>query len=164
MLAGPGHLCYGCVMKVLHLLTVGAAAAAMLLAASGADAQQRPIGGGPRNWIPSNGGGMQGMHGIHGRRGFHDRGGFFVPLFWDDRDDPVIIEKTVVKEVPVAAEPKPPEPPKREPYAIGKSYASLPGGCMKLIEGGGSYYLCSGEWYQEVSSGGAVKYKAVAKP
>ena len=160
MLAGPGHLCYGWVMKVLHLLTVGTAAAAMLFAASETQAQQRPIGGGPRNWIPSNGGGMQGMQGIHGRRGFHDRGGFFLPLFWDDRDDPVIIEKTVVKETVVVKDPPPP-PPKREPYAVGKTYDTLPPqGCMKLIENGGSYYLCSGEWYQQVGG----KYKAVAKP
>ena len=145
-------------MKAPHLLAFGAAAAVMLSAASGAEAQQRPIGGGPRNWIPANGGGMQGMHGRHG---IHGRGGFFLPLFWDDRDDPVIIEKTVVQEVPVAAPPPPPPPPKREPYAVGKNYDTLPPqGCMKMIEDGASYYLCSGEWYQQVGS----KYKAVAKP
>ena len=157
-------------MKAPHLLAFGAAAAAMLFAASGAEAQQRAIGGTPRNWIPSNGGGMQGMHGIqrihsrhgfHGRGRIHDRGGVFLPLFWDDQDEPVIIEKTVVKEVPVAAPPPPPPPPKREPYAVGKSYDTLPPqGCMKLIENGGSYYLCSGEWYRQVGG----KYKAVAKP
>ena len=148
-------------MKAPHLLAFGAAAAVMLSAASGAEAQQRPIGGGPRNWIPGNGGGMQGMHGRHG---IHGRGGFFLPLFWDDRDHPVIIEKEVVKEAPVAAPPPAAAPPKRESYAIGKSYDSLPPqGCMKLIENGASYYLCSGEWYRQIGSGSAVKYKAVAK-
>jgi hypothetical protein len=32
-----------------------------------------------------------------------------------------------------------------------------------MIEGGASYYLCSGEWYGETGSGRAVTYKAVAK-
>ena len=55
-------------------------------------------------------------------------------------------------------------PPPREPYVLGKSYASLPGGCMKMIEDSVSYYLCSGEWYRQVGGGRSAKYKAVAKP
>ena len=35
---------------------------------------------------------------------------------------------------------------------------------MKLIDGGVSYYHCSGEWYRQVGSGSAVQYKAVAAP
>jgi hypothetical protein len=148
MLAGLGHLCYVRTMKAPHLLAVGAAVAAMLFAASGAEAQQRPIGGGPRNSLPADGG-------MHGR----DR--FVLPVVWVEQQDPVIIEKTVVKEVPVAAEPKPPPPPPREPYAIGKSYDTLPPqGCMKMIEDGASYYLCSGEWYRQVGG----KYEAVKQP
>jgi hypothetical protein len=138
-------------MKAPNLLAVGAAAAAMIFAASGAEAQQRPIGGAMRNPLPANGSGM------------HDRHRFFLPFFWVEREGPVIIEREVVREVPVVVEPKPPAPP-REPYKIGASYASLPGGCMKLIEDGASYYLCSGEWYRQVGGGSAVKYKAVARP
>jgi hypothetical protein len=105
---------------------------------------------------------MQGTHRIHGR---HGTDGFFLPYYWDDDDDTVIIEKEVVREVPVAAPPPPPAPPPREPYAVGKSYASLPsGGCMKMIADGASYYLCSGEWYRQVGSGSAAKYMAVAQP
>ena len=89
--------------------------------------------------------------------------GFFIPYFVE-RQAPVIIEREVVREVPVVVEPPPPPPPPREPYVIGKSYASLPGGCMKMIEGGASYYLCSGEWYRQVGSSRAATYKAIAQP
>jgi hypothetical protein len=43
---------------------------------------------------------------------------------------------------------------------IGASYASLPGGCMKWIEGGASYYYCGGEWYRQLGK----QYRAVARP
>ena len=133
-------------MKAPHLLAFGAAAAAMLFAASGAEAQQRPIGGGPRNSFSADG-------------RMHGKNRFFLPFVWVEQQDPVVIEKTVVKETVVVKDP--PAPPKREPYAVGKTYDTLPPeGCMKLIENGGSYYLCSGEWYQQVGG----KYKAVAKP
>ncbi len=50
---------------------------------------------------------------------------------------------------------------KRKPYVIGESYASLPGGCMKMIEGGASHYWCGGgEWYRPDGK----QYRAVAKP
>jgi hypothetical protein len=138
-------------MKAPHLLAVGAAATAMIFAASGAEAQQRPIGGVMRNPLPAHEGGMHGRH------------RFFLPFYYVDQEDRVIIEREVVREVPVVVEPKSPPPPPREPYVIGKSYSSLPSGCMKMIEDGASYYLCSGEWYRQVGSGSAVKYKAVAK-
>lgn len=138
-------------MKAPHLLAVGAAAVAMTLAASAAEARQRPVPGEVRSPPPAQ------THGMHGKPRF------FFPFFVAGRET-VIIEREVVREVPVAVEPPPPPPPPRESYAIGKSYASLPSGCMKLIEDGASYYLCSGEWYRQVGSGGAVKYKAVAKP
>ena len=93
----------------------------------------------------------------HGRghgHGFRGGGGFFFV-------DEVVVEREVVREVP-AAPPQPavapPEP--RKPYVIGRVYASLPGGCMKLIESGASYYICSGDWYRQVGS----QYKAVAQP
>lgn len=119
--------------------------------ASGAEAQQRSAGG-LHSSLPARHGGMHGRHRV------------FAPVFLVEREAPVVIEREVVREVPVAVEPPPPPPPPREPYVIGKSYATLPpSGCMKMIEGSASYYLCSGEWYQQVSSGGAVTYKAVAK-
>ena len=93
-------------------------------------------------------------HGHGHGRGFHG-GGFYVI----DRE--VVIEREVVREVPAAppaAAAAPPEP--RKPYVIGRTYASLPGGCMKLIERGASYYICSGDWYRQVGS----QYKAVARP
>ena len=139
-------------MKGLHLFTAAAAAAAMLIStASPAEARQRPIGGEFRT--PPRGH----HHGTHGKHRF------FIPFFIVQRE-PVIIEREVVREVPVVVEPPPPPPPPRKPYRIGASYASLPGGCMKLIEGGASYFLCSGEWYRQIGSGSAATFKAVAKP
>jgi hypothetical protein len=152
ILAGLGHRCYGSAMRAPHFLAVGAAAAAMIFAESGAEAQQRPITGGMRSPPPGHGAGMNGKQ------------RFFLPFYFVQREDTVIIQREVVREVPVVVEPKPPPPPPREPYVVGKSYASLPSGCMKLIEDGASYYLCSGEWYRQVGSAGAVKYEAVAQP
>jgi hypothetical protein len=73
---------------------------------------------------------------------------------------PVIIEReVVVREVAAPAPPAPPPP--RKPFVIGRSYAALPGGCMKMIEGGASYYYCGGgEWYRLVGK----QYRAVAQP
>lgn len=155
MLAGPGYRCYVGAMHIPQLLAMGAATVAVLVfAASAAEAERRPIGGGLRSPPPAHHGEMHGKHGGHP---------VFVPFFVVERQAPVIIEREVVREVPVVVEPPPPPPPPREPYVIGKSYASLPGGCMKLIEETVSYYLCSGEWYRQVGSGRAAKYKAVAK-
>jgi len=50
--------------------------------------------------------------------------------------------------------------PPRKPYVIGSTYASLPGGCMKLIDGGVSYYYCDGEWYRQV---GDANYRAIKR-
>jgi hypothetical protein len=128
------------------------AATAILILASAAEAEQRQIGGAPRGLPATHHGGMHGDH------------GFFVPVFVEQQA-PVIIEREVVREVPVVVEAPPPPPPPREPYVIGKSYATLPpSGCMKMIEGAASYYLCSGEWYRQVGSSSAVMYKAVAQP
>ena len=71
-----------------------------------------------------------------------------------------VIEREVVHEVPVNAA-APPPPPAPEPYVLGRSYASLPSGCMKMVERGATYYNCSGDWYREV---GRSRYKAVAAP
>jgi hypothetical protein len=126
--------------------------ALLALAAWQADAQSRPAGGVPRTVIPSSQGPIRGM---------------------------IIVEREVerIVEVPVEAPPPPaavplpqesgrgdkpaaPEtPPPREPYVIGKSYSSLPGGCMKLIEELVAYYYCDGDWYRQQGS----QYQAVAK-
>jgi len=147
-------------MKALSLLVAGAATAVAM--ASTAEAQQRSMGGAPRGPTLANHAGMHaGMHGgMHG--GLHGGQGVFIPYYVER--EPVVIEREIVREVPVVAEPPPPKPPPREPYVIGKSYASLPpSGCMKLIEDAVSYYMCSGEWYRQVGNGSAVTYKAVAK-
>lgn len=141
-------------MKAFLLLAVGVATVGVL-AASPAGAQARAIGGAPRGLPPAHSGGMHG--GAFGHQGF------FVPFFVE-REPPVIVEREVVREVPVVVEPPPPPPPPREPYVIGKSYASLPGGCMKMIQDAASYYLCSGEWYRQVGSGSGARFKAVAQP
>ncbi len=75
-----------------------------------------------------------------------------------------VIEREVVKEAPPPPPPAEPAPPPRKPYVIGASYDTLPGGCMKMIENGDSYYLCSGEWYQLVSGGKDGPYLAVKAP
>ena len=143
-------------MKLFRLF-VAAASAGMLSSACPVQAQARAISGAPRGLPPGPPGGM---HGGHGGFGHH---GFFIPYFVE-REPTVIVQREVVREVPVAVEPPPPPPPPREPYVLGKSYASLPGGCMKMIQGSASYYLCSGEWYRQVGSGSGARFKAVAQP
>ena len=72
----------------------------------------------------------------------------FPGVFVVEREVVHVIEREVVHVDP----PPPPEPPPspRKPYKLGASYDSLPPGCMKMIERGTSYYLCSGEWYRQV--------------
>ena len=139
-------------MKRLHLLALTAAMAALtIFAAAEADAQRRPgvtIGGWSNPPPPRHGGGMHGRH-------------HFFPIFIVEREPPVIIEReVVVREVPVIVEPPAPPPPPRPAHVIGRTYASLPGACMKLIEDGASFYLCDGEWYRQVGK----QYRAVARP
>ena len=140
-------------VKYVHVLALSAiASAALIFAVAKADAQVRTHG--PRNNIPSQGGGMDsGMNG-----GFaNGLGGVWVV----ERDVPVVIERELVKEVPVPVPATPPEP--RKPYVIGASYDSLPGGCMKLIEEGTSFYYCDGGWYRQVGEGRSVSYKAIQR-
>ncbi len=152
-------------MKCVQLVALGLA----VVAGSPAAAQQRSPAFGPRVTLPSHpspfGGSFGGRHG----RG-HGFPVFVVverPLDYA-RDERVVVIREVVRD----AGPPPPSagadgpPPRsredqREPYMLGKSYASLPGGCMKMIEGGESYYWCSGgEWYRAVGT----RFKAVARP
>lgn len=146
-------------MKLFRLLAIGAALAALpTLAVAEANAQQRPVGGGPRITLPShtNHFSWERHHGFHG--------GVFIV----ERQVPVIVEREVVREVAVTPPPTPPhqgEGSPRKPYVIGSTYASLPPqGCMKLIEDGASYYFCSGEWYRQLGTGRVAKYRAVARP
>jgi hypothetical protein len=89
---------------------------------------------------------------------------FAFPLFVVEPQ--VIVEREVVHDAAPAAPPVPaePPPPPRKPYVLGRSYDRLPGGCMKMIERGTSYFQCSGEWYRQVGGGSAGPYIAVARP
>ena len=80
-------------------------------------------------------------------------------------DREYVVEREIIREVPgeTPAPPAPPPPP-RKPFVLGRTYASLPGPCMKLIEGGETYFQCSGEWYRQVRDKGAGAYVAVAQP
>ena len=147
-------------MRYLHVFGISAVVSVVLiLAAREASAEDRPVGGVPRNHLPStNHFSWEGGHG-HGR--FHD--GFGGGGVWIvDREVPVYVDREVPVPVPVAVETPAPAPP-REAYVIGKTYASLPGSCMKLIEEGVSFYYCSGEWYRQVGEGRAAMYRAVAR-
>jgi hypothetical protein len=135
---------------VMHgkcLLALGVAACA--LATIPASAQSRGVGGGFRYLPPAPvaNGPFFGFPGVYVIERVH------------------VIEREVVKEVPAAPPPKPPPPPPpRKPYVIGASYDTLPSGCMKMIENGASFYLCSGEWYRQVGSESGTTYKAVKAP
>jgi hypothetical protein len=123
---------------------MGAALTAVLLLAATASAQQT---------IPMK----------FGRAPPAPRTSVIVPGFgWPFYERDVVhhvYEREVIREVP--AEPAPPPPPPRKAFAIGRSYDSLPGGCMKMVEGGASYFYCGGDWYREV---GRSLYQAVASP
>ena len=131
-------------MKAVQLLALMAG----LVAASAAGAQQHYRIGGYSP--PGRPGG-----------GFHGHRGFAIPWIVDD-DRVVVVEREVIREVPVApAAPPPPPAPPRKPWALGASYDSLPSGCMKMLSDGAAFYNCSGEWYRQVA---AHSYKAVEGP
>jgi hypothetical protein len=134
-------------MGMKSLLIAGAAISAAAFAPTLADAQSHGVGGGFRHLPPPPlaSGPFLGFPGV-----------YVVERVQ-------VIEREVVKEVPAPPPPEPPPPP-RKPYAIGASYDTLPGGCMKMIQDGDSYYLCSGEWYRKVGTESGVTYKAVKAP
>jgi hypothetical protein len=146
-------------MTSLHRSILGAAVgASAFLAAAGAGGQQRPVSG-ARITYPSHANHFS-WEGRHG--GFHGHGGGVWILRQAQDERVIVVEREVVREKPAAAPatPAPPASP-RKPYVIGASYASLPGGCMKWIEGGASYYYCGGgEWYRQLGK----QYRAVARP
>jgi hypothetical protein len=86
-----------------------------------------------------------------------------VPIYIERE---VVVERQVVESVtPPPAPPHQGEgssapPPPRKPYVVGSTYASLPGGCMKMIEAGSAFYYCGGDWYRQVGRA----YRAVREP
>jgi hypothetical protein len=111
------------------------------------------------NSVPSQGG-VRGSG--HGSMGSFHRGhrGFANDVFIYEEPDVVHDVVVVHDEASAAPEPSPPPPTPREPYVIGRTYSALPGGCMKMIEGGASYFHCSEGWYRQVGA----QYRAVAGP
>jgi len=139
-------------MKVFAIMVAGSMLA---LGASDAAAQQRSASG-ARITFPSQANLFSWERGHGFKRGF---GGVLIV----QQQVPVIVEREAPP--PPAAVPLPEQgqggakAPPRKPYVIGSSYDSLPGGCMKMIEDGVSYYYCSGgEWYRQVGK----LYRAVA--
>jgi hypothetical protein len=155
----------------MNALRLTAAGTLLALAPAGVSAQVLPGGGLAGPLYPQPGSGSlyptpippQGS--VRGSRdGFHRgfRHGFGGTVFIYAEPE-VVHDVVVVHDTPApepAAAPEPPPPP-RERYVIGKSYDSLPAGCMKMVEAGGTYFLCSGDWYREV---GRDRYKAVTAP
>lgn len=138
-------------MKVHNLLGLIAGIAGLAAAQAGA---QQPGGGllvSPPPRPPSI---------VHRVPGFSQ--GFVPGFVVVEREYVPVIEREIIREVPAepVAPPAPPPPP-RKPFVVGRSYSSLPGGCMKMIEGGATYFHCSGDWYRQV---GAGQYKAVSPP
>ena len=157
-------------MKPRPLLALSAAVAVVpVSAAAPAQAQQRAVGG-PRINIPSHSNHFsweRGHHRFRVLRQAQDERIFIVERALRQAQD----EREIVREAPPppAAVPLPEQAQggakARKPYAVGGTYASVPGGCMKLIEDGASYYFCGGgEWYRQTGDGSGAKYRAVARP
>jgi len=159
-------------MKALRLST---AAICVLIGSASASALAQQVGGvlvppirqpGGGSLFPGNGSlfpaPMPPQTGGRGSRGFgHHHGSNGVVVFIDE---PEAVQYVVVHDQPPEPAPPaapPPAPPKpREPYAIGRTYNSLPGECLKMVQGGGSYFRCREGWYRQVGS----RYRAVAMP
>ena len=112
---------------------------------------------------PSNGSlfpnsSMPRQHGNFGGGHRHDHGfgsgGFIIY----DEEPYVVHDVEVIHDE--APEPSPAPPPPRQAWVLGKSYTALPGGCLKMLTPGGSFFDCSGEWYLQVATG----YQAVRMP
>ena len=162
-------------MKALRLLAVSGSICALLaLAPAAAQSQTATVGGvlpppipGPGSGSlyptpippqPSSPGGMRGVSGVPGFHRFH-RGIGGVLIYEEPEYVPVVVQE-VAHDEPAAPPPAPPPEP-RKPWVLGRTYSSLPGGCLKLLQDGASYYQCNGRWYREV---GDEQYKAVRMP
>jgi hypothetical protein len=160
-------------MKALRLSTAAVSALAGLAPASALAQQVGPVVSAP---IQQPGGGslfpgsgslfptpIPPQSGARGPRGFgrhHGSSGVFVFF-----EEPEAVQYVVVHDQPPATPPSPPPPPAakpkpREPYVIGRTYKSLPGGCLKMVQGGASYFHCGEGWYRQVGS----LYRAVPTP
>ena len=162
-------------MKTFRLAAAIAAGFGVLaLAPAGGLAQPVTVGGVLSPPIPGPGSGSlyptpiprQGM--VRGSRDGVHRGlrrGFGGTVFLYEEPEVVHDVYVVHDEPAAAAEPPPsalapPPPAPREPYVIGRTYGSLPGGCLKMVEGGASYFHCSEGWYRQVGT----QFRAVAGP
>jgi hypothetical protein len=155
-------------MKALCLsAAVGGACALLALAPASALAQTATVGGVLSPPIPGPGNGSLFPTPIppqtvaRGARDGRHRGGFRNDVFF--YEEPYTVHDVVVVHDQPAEPAAPPEPPPapRERWVLGRTYGSLPGGCLKMISGGASYFQCSGNWYREL---GAEQYKAVEMP
>lgn len=148
-------------MKVLRLSLAMAAISALILLAAGKAPAQTQVSPAPRLELhgvqvspPAHPGHMGGVG--HGFRGFFP--GFFYA-------EPEVVHDVVyVHDAPAEPPPSAGPPPPRKPFVLGRTYSSLPGGCMKMIDRGITYYQCSGEWYRQLGGGRGGPYRAVAQP
>lgn len=162
-------------MKALHLTCArGAMAALVASVPATAHAQQTSIGAVAGPLLPQPGSGslypgggslypnsiprQVGVgHSSNSVRPTHGGFGTFII----ETEPQVVHDIIVVHDQPAEPlSPLPAPPPPREAYVIGRSYNSLPGGCMKMVQGAVSYYHCSGDWYREIGN----RYKAVQAP
>jgi hypothetical protein len=140
-------------MRTPHL-TPAIAAMSALLALAPASAQTFVT---PRSPPPPP---QSVIHGTFGG-GFHHHG-FGSGGFILYPETEVVHDVVVVHDAPAEPPAPPPPPPApKEPWVMGRTYASLPGGCMKMVEKAASYFYCGGDWYRQV---GSRSYKAVSKP
>ena len=102
---------------------------------------------------------------IHGAfdGGFHHHHGFGGGGFILYPETEVVHDVVVVHDQPAEPPAPPPPPPApKEPWVMGRTYASLPPqGCMKMVEKAASYFYCGGDWYRQV---GSSEYRAIKKP
>jgi hypothetical protein len=77
-------------------------------------------------------------------------------------EEPRVVHDVIVVHDSPDQSPEPPAlPPRpRETYVLGRTYASLPAGCMKMVERGVAYFQCSGKWYRQLGT----RFKAVPMP
>jgi hypothetical protein len=138
-------------MKAFHL-AVGIAAMGGVFAPAGAQTFVTPRSPPPPPQSVIHGTFDGGFH--HHR--FNGGGFLLVP------ETEVVHDVVVVHDQPAQPpEPPPPPPAPKEPWVMGRTYASLPGGCMKMVEKAAAYFYCGGEWYRQV---GQSQYRAVGKP
>ena len=143
-------------MNPIHLLA--ALIAAFVTAFPAVAQQQSGIALTPRSPPPPPQSVIHGTFdgGFHHHRGFGGGGFILYP------ETEVVHDVVVVHDQPAEPPAPPPPPPApKEPWVMGRTYASLPGGCMKMVEKAASYFYCGGDWYRQV---GARSYKAVGKP